>query len=620
MDDEVSWHKEAVTEQTADVTEQTAYVTEQTADVTEQISDVTEQTEDVTQRTPAVTQQTSDVTEQTADATQRTPAVTQQTADVTEQRADVTQRTPDVTEQTPDVTEHTTDAIEQASVVKEQTDGPEDDLVVVTEEEKRRAELLSPDNLQRLLADALTYKSPVKDLKTIVRCGGDINGPVKRGLRPLHYAVHSGYIEGIQFLLDNGVDFNAPDDIGYRPVHLCARKGQYEPLKMLIEAGAKVDFFVEDDETSDMSKQLGYLTIEPLNMALENNHIECARLLLAKGARPDNHYFLGYEINLVPLENLECLRILLEFGADPNVFSRCGLSPLMKACRQHNIRAVRLLLEYGAKMDLQPCERFEQKTAIHFAIQSGSIGITNALLRRGALTSRPPEYRYSALHTAIVSDNPEMCDALLRWDAQVEEVTDENSTPLQLACATPGLANRLAIVRKLLSFGADPNANSPFSSYSSPFLAPLTEYMRCATEEVQYDIVHALILHGAKVRFRAASTASRAKDPHGILHCVQYLKSKPNVFHLLVSASTAFDVDSIRAYTSLSDEQRFTLLAVSSGPRDLRTLTHLRLWEYLRPGYEDRVKKLPLPGMVRNFLLFHPTGIDDVIDNTYACC
>lgn len=200
-----------------------------------------------------------------------------------------------------------------------------------------------------------------------------------------------------------------------------------------------------------------------------------------------------------------------------------------------------------------------------------------------------------------------MCDLLLRWEANVEETTDENSTPLQLACATPGLKNRLAIVEKLLGHGANPNANAPFSSYSSPFLSPLTEYMRCETDQVDYDVVHALILYGARVHFRAASTASRAKDPHGILHCIQHLKKKPEVFHLLVSASTVFDVDSIQAYSSLSPDQRYTLLSVCGGPRDLRTLTHLYLRSYLKRTFQESVKKLPLPAMVKQFLLFNPS-------------
>ena len=46
------------------------------------------------------------------------------------------------------------------------------------------------------------------------------------------------------------------------------------------------------------------------------------RLLLDSGARPDHKYFMGYEINLVPLDHLECLKTLLQYGADPNVFNR----------------------------------------------------------------------------------------------------------------------------------------------------------------------------------------------------------------------------------------------------------------------------------------------------------
>lgn len=222
-------------------------------------------------------------------------------------------------------------------------------------------------------------------------------------------------------------------------------------------------------------------------------------------------------------------------------------------------------------------------------------------------------YRYSALHTAISGDNAEMCELLLRWDARVDELTDENATPLQLACATPGLKNRLKIIQVLLKHGANPNANSPFVSYSSPFLAPLTEYLRCVTDEVEYDIVHALIVFGAKVHFRAASTSSRARDPHGILHCVQYLKPKPEVLHLLVEAATGFDVDSIRAYSSLSSEQKDILLSVATGPRSLRTIIHLFLRDYLKPKFLENVAGLPLPDIVKHYLMFHPSNSSSAV-------
>ncbi|GFS05832.1 ankyrin repeat domain-containing protein [Elysia marginata] len=218
-----------------------------------------------------------------------------------------------------------------------------------------------------------------------------------------------------------------------------------------------------------------------------------------------------------------------------------------------------------------------------------------------------------------------MCELLIRWDARLDEGTDEGSTPLQLACATPGLKNRLEIIQVLLQHGADPNANSRFVSYSSPFLAPLTEYLRWGVglsgdalnwddlqeerfppEHVRYSIVHALILYGAKVHFCTASTAARTKDPHGILHSVQFLRETPDIFKLLVSAATKVDLESVQAYSSISEEQRAVLLAVGHGPRDLRTIVHLFLRDYFRPNFHGRVSALPLPEVVKKFLLFNP--------------
>ena len=47
-------------------------------------------------------------------------------------------------------------------------------------------------------------------------------------------------------------------------------------MKILIDEGATVDFFT-DDNVDENSKALGYLTMEPLNLAIENNHVNCLR-------------------------------------------------------------------------------------------------------------------------------------------------------------------------------------------------------------------------------------------------------------------------------------------------------------------------------------------------------
>ena len=59
-----------------------------------------------------------------------------------------------------------------------------------------------------------------------------------------------------------------------------------------------------------------------------------AEYLLQNGANAQQAHFLGHEINLVPMENVECLRVLLKYGADVNSISRSGFTPLMKASKE----------------------------------------------------------------------------------------------------------------------------------------------------------------------------------------------------------------------------------------------------------------------------------------------
>ncbi|ELU00854.1 hypothetical protein CAPTEDRAFT_152982 [Capitella teleta] len=127
---------------------------------------------------------------------------------------------------------------------------------------------------------------------------------------------------------------------------IASKHGYYDAMETLLDNGAVVNY----NDQSEASKALAYLTIHPLNSAIENNHTDCVELLLKRGCDPNQKYFLGNEINLVPLEHIECLEMLLKYGADPNAVSRGGLTALMKAFAITEGRAdvCLLLLDHGA--------------------------------------------------------------------------------------------------------------------------------------------------------------------------------------------------------------------------------------------------------------------------------
>jgi len=104
----------------------------------------------------------------------------------------------------------------------------------------------TPEKLQRMLADVITNRFPLADVTLLLRAGADADGPVTRGLRPLHYAAYENSVEVADLLVAGGADVNAADDLGYTPLHVATKHGHVQAAQYLLDHGAAVNYGFDD--------------------------------------------------------------------------------------------------------------------------------------------------------------------------------------------------------------------------------------------------------------------------------------------------------------------------------------------------------------------------------------
>lgn len=267
--------------------------------------------------------------------------------------------------------------------------------------------------------------------------GADVNVRTPDGSTALHAAVQNDDVEAVDLLLAAGADADAATRYKVTPLSLAAMNGSAAMIERLLAAGADPDETSRDGQTALMTAAL-------------NGRTDAIAMLLEHGADVDaREPFRGQTALMwaAGAGNAPAVALLVAAGADVLAQSNGGFTPLLFAVRENRIEAARKLLELGADIeDRAP----DGTTALNMAAVNAYYDLAVVLLDLGANPS-PPDPRGSALHTLAWLNKPGST-----WDAAA--LSSEPET----APRPTGRVSALALGRKLLEHGADPNVRFHF--------------------------------------------------------------------------------------------------------------------------------------------------------------
>jgi uncharacterized protein len=348
-----------------------------------------------------------------------------------------------------------------------------------------------------------------------IRAGADVNEAQPDGTRPIHWAVYKVDYELLDALIAKYAKVDVANEFGSTPLAEAAKLADARMVRTLLDAGAKPDTPNQDGETALMlAIKTGALPVVEMLVkaganvnaretfhnqtalmwaaAAPKNGGEMVKLLLSKDAdvRPRALYSdWGSQITSEPRAQYrpvggltallyaarggcyECVEALAGAGADVNVPTPEGVTPLMIALDNDNNEVAKLLLDRGANPNLWD---WWGRTPLYIAIDRREAVI--APLRTGIATigNRPaPVPTHAPGHPPV--SNMEMIQALLAAGIEVnpqlnmhrpsrggnsgrfvEEFYNTGCTPLMRAT----IAGDVALVRILLDKGADPNISA----------------------------------------------------------------------------------------------------------------------------------------------------------------
>ncbi|XP_075439054.1 ankyrin repeat and SOCS box protein 16-like [Ascaphus truei] len=391
-------------------------------------------------------------------------------------------------------------------------------------------------------------------------------------------------------------------------VHNALYTGDAERLRGIFREEGSADVLVETlSEELRWSAEMGLWSLTP-----RKAHISPLRITAGRGYT-------------------ECVRLLLTRGADIGGTAG-GRGALHDACEGHHADTALLLLSHGADPNLQS---EDGRTPLHLCTTPETLECAQLLLEYGALVNLPCRYtRATPLHVASGRGLEEHVALYLHHGSDPCARNREGETPVNSACAgsdCPGdFARYYGVVRRLLKDGGDPA--TPGKKGHGP--------LHNASANCHGRLAQLLLDHGARVD--VANSAGYTPLDCALQVCADYPECQPHelartllnhgaaspsakMFRLCAALPQTFEVllnsfDRIPLGDSwveavppeIWEEYRTfydSVLRASNQPRPLLHLARCALRAQLEGPHQRALAHLGLPPALTAYLLLQPEGV-----------
>ncbi len=296
------------------------------------------------------------------------------------------------------------------------------------------------------------------------------------------------------------------------PLYLAVKQNNAKKVSALISD--KVDLNKKSFEMGGYS---------PLMLAVRNDFIDCAKLLINAGADLEIANENGNTALKLAFMNTrtEIINLLVNGGANPNIIIEDEETPLYFAVKKNNANLVAALIRAKADLDKTVLD----KAPLVLAFEKGYWDCAKFLIEGGANLNITIKQEETLLYFAVDKNNANIVSALISAKVDLNKKSLEiGFTPLMLA----GRKNDLKFMKLLIDAGADLEALST-SGKTALLLATFND---------QTDIAKMLINTGANPivtdkDIKNAFSYAIEKQNHEIINTL--INAKDNTWHANIS-------------------------------------------------------------------------------------